>query len=530
MNRATLAIDLCFHPAGGPAGWDAVLHALRGWLPGFRPDEVDRLSDQDWRGTEPWSEQRWGGRLAVGLAGPSRFAWTLFHTAAGTAITVARHRDEVRLAVAMPPPAADTVTLLLDLLRRLPTPPELALVYDPESPEDGELRMQGMRELADLPPVLYLGAEAARAVGGVDRARKAPALGVAEHAGGVVLRARSSVLDPPTRQERQRLRRLRRYLGISAVTPLRLARQAAGRPSQRWRLERHWAETLEPGLAVCGVWCESVASAWAVGQAGTALRWDGSAWSPVPTPTRQTLNAVWAAPLDQLETAIAVGEAGTVLRWGGDAWAEEPAPTRRELRGVWGSGPGDVWAVGDGGTVLRGNGRSWRPVDVGTAASLSGVWGGGPDDVWVVGAGGLVAHWDGGRWVRATTGASEDLCAVWADTPGQPWAVGRGGVALRLADGSWQRVQVEPAAFLRGVWGGPGGVWAVGDGSAIRRWDGRAFTVPPGGLTAQGDGERLLGVHGDERGRVWIVGEANCVLSVAPDGEASSGGIAGSAG
>ena len=47
----------------------------------------------------------------------------------------------------------------------------------------------------------------------------------------------------------------------------------------------------------------------------------------------------------------AVGDGGTILHWNGSAWASVASGTNLELQGVWGSG--GVWAVGAQGAILR---------------------------------------------------------------------------------------------------------------------------------------------------------------------------------
>jgi hypothetical protein len=57
---------------------------------------------------------------------------------------------------------------------------------------------------------------------------------------------------------------------------------------------------------------------------------------------------------------FAVGDSGTALRFDGVAWRALPKPTTRDLRALWGRGPTDVYAVGDSGTVVRYNGVEWK--------------------------------------------------------------------------------------------------------------------------------------------------------------------------
>jgi hypothetical protein len=108
------------------------------------------------------------------------------------------------------------------------------------------------------------------------------------------------------------------------------------------------------------------------------LRWDGTTWSRVasPSPGRNAvLNGVSAAPDG---TAWAVGDScmsgcGTaseidrtlILRWNGTTWSSvaSPSPGRiAVLDGVSVAPGGGVWAVGssDGHTLLlRWNGTAW---------------------------------------------------------------------------------------------------------------------------------------------------------------------------
>ena len=48
----------------------------------------------------------------------------------------------------------------------------------------------------------------------------------------------------------------------------------------------------------------------------------------------------------------AVGDSGTILHWDGSAWTSASSGTTFALFGVWGSGANDVWAVGDD-TILE---------------------------------------------------------------------------------------------------------------------------------------------------------------------------------
>src|SRR5215471_8242835 len=96
-----------------------------------------------------------------------------------------------------------------------------------------------------------------------------------------------------------------------------------------------------------------------------------------PLPQGNSLFAVWGS---EASDVWMVGEAGTILHWDGSAWTSASSGTTNILRGVWGSGESDVWAVGDLGTIVHWDGSAWTGVSVGRAHVCPGVtWRGGRD-------------------------------------------------------------------------------------------------------------------------------------------------------
>jgi hypothetical protein len=74
----------------------------------------------------------------------------------------------------------------------------------------------------------------------------------------------------------------------------------------------------------------------------TIEHWTGSAWtndSPAFTPQTNGVSG-------RGDTAVAVGNQGSVLRWDGSAWNADPTFTAHDLHGVWLDDEGGVWAVG----------------------------------------------------------------------------------------------------------------------------------------------------------------------------------------
>lgn len=120
-------------------------------------------------------------------------------------------------------------------------------------------------------------------------------------------------------------------------------------------------------------------------------------------PTFATWSAVGTAPSGVSLTAVhvvnsklayAVGTAGTLLRWDG-TWKRIPGPfsTTGNLTGVLAFGANSIYVTSEGGNVYRYDGTSWKSAV--TAASLYGIAGSRPDDIWVVGRFGQVIHYPG---------------------------------------------------------------------------------------------------------------------------------------
>ena len=77
--------------------------------------------------------------------------------------------------------------------------------------------------------------------------------------------------------------------------------------------------------------------------------------------------------LYDLSTGWAVGEAGTTMRWDGSAWTVVPSPTLENLYAVHVGGSNDVWAVGANGTLIHWNGTRWDLFRTNTTVRLNAV-------------------------------------------------------------------------------------------------------------------------------------------------------------
>ena len=332
-----------------------------------------------------------------------------------------------------------------------------------------------------------------------------------------------------------------------------------------------------------GVSCELCGISAQLGRA-LIMHWDGTTWSRVRSPSpggSAYLGAVSSGPGGR---AWAVGDycpsdcSGSItglrtliLRWNGTAWSRVPSPSPGPRSGfaylaAVSSGPGDTaWAVGDYcasgcGTssgdevplILRWDGTAWSQVaspGPGGDGGLNAVSPGPAGTAWAAGwycpsrcgepapAGErtLILHWNGTAWSPAASprpGGAEVLGGVARGPSGTAWATGfycSSGcgtsseydrtLTLRWDGTAWSQVPSRsPGAggFLIGASQGPAGsAYAAGyycicrasserDLGLILRWDGTAWSQiisPDPGGPAQ-----LFAVSSDPAGSTWAAG------------------------
>lgn len=120
------------------------------------------------------------------------------------------------------------------------------------------------------------------------------------------------------------------------------------------------------------------------------------------------LYSVWGSSASNV---FAVGAGGRILRYNGSSWQPMSSPTARTLARVAGSGPSDVWAVGDS-VLMHFDGTQWtnypmtddlKPAMSKVPSFLQGVfqlglWVKGPKEAYLGGDAGVVVRWDGTGW------------------------------------------------------------------------------------------------------------------------------------
>lgn len=274
-----------------------------------------------------------------------------------------------------------------------------------------------------------------------------------------------------------------------------------------------WDYPMPQGNALNGLWASSPSDVWAVGAAGTILRYNGSVWNAVESNVQAGLNSVFG--LDS-QNIWAVGSNGTALRWDGTTWAVLPKPNSQILRGVWAASQTSVFAVGDSGTVANWNGTAWTLQSIGTTSqNLYSVWGASPTDVWLAGTNGRTYHFDGSMWMRnePASPSSVTLRGVSGSAGNNVWAVGNGGTMQRYT-GSW----MNPVSPFNGINLSSVHVLsttaalAVGNRPWIQSWNGTAWSQLALPATPLVD---LNAVWAESPNTAWAAGDNGMLVRLA---------------
>ncbi len=202
-----------------------------------------------------------------------------------------------------------------------------------------------------------------------------------------------------------------------------------------------------------GVAYDSATTAWAVGQDGTILYWNGSAWTEASRPSTATLLAV-----DALSPSFvwAVGNAGTLLKWNGSAWEKKTSPTTKTLWDIHFVSATNGWASASTGSLLYWNGTTWTLKSVTGAGDIYAV-----DMITstansannfglAVGSLGTWLKWNPSTklWENQVTFTSKNLYDVSIVSDTLAWAVGQDGVIFQWNGAAWSNprnpVPAEP--------------------------------------------------------------------------------------
>ena len=252
----------------------------------------------------------------------------------------------------------------------------------------------------------------------------------------------------------------------------------------------------------------------AVGEKGKILHFHGDIYSPleVPSPTTCDLHAVW---VESPHSAWAVGDAGTVLRWDGQVWLPVALASRkRELSTIWGCPQDGIW-IGGRHTLIQYEPGSGGSTLTHTDCNVIAIWGSGPDDIWYLAAGRQVVHWNGTMpTIMELPGEDDDeFYAISGSASDEDISIGGLSGLLARGDGEgWHVLCSGTEATISGVCAvGPDEVWVVTGDGQLRRWNGVRWSVEA--FSAFGYLSGLCYVDGV----IWACGAGGVVLQHQPD-------------
>lgn len=217
--------------------------------------------------------------------------------------------------------------------------------------------------------------------------------------------------------------------------------------------------------------------AWAVGvicsNRYTVAKWNGTTWTllspssspsiPADSGSNVTLNAVHVIDTTQSGAGtlgFAVGNSGVILKYNGSSWTAMTSPTNKNLFGVFVVSSSEAWAVGANGTIIKYNGTSWSTVTSPTNTQLNAIFmqdsnlSGTANSGWAVGNSGVAVSYNGSSWASNNTGASQNMTgvAMFANTQTQDvWAVGAAGKIYHYNGSAWSSITSNETVNLQGI-------------------------------------------------------------------------------
>lgn len=292
---------------------------------------------------------------------------------------------------------------------------------------------------------------------------------------------------------------------------------AAGRSVQYYYDGHDWT----PGVVgsptdkrLNGVWCADDGQAFAVGDSGIILRYDGAAWSRMTSPVTVRLNCVWGTSPTNLYAAgndpNEPSATCVIIHYDGTSWSTDYSMIARALTCASGTSANDVYIAGYDSryspNVYHFDGSQWEQlVDYPYFGEIFGIWAGDSTSTYVVGdifnsvfdgnewqmitdtafsgfktdidgvwpdfmvssGNDYVSYFNGSHWIRAITDGV-DMQGVWATAEGEAYAVGEYGYVLRLSHGTWVSEGRFNRVNLRAVHGSSeDNVFVVGDFGTI---------------------------------------------------------------
>jgi hypothetical protein len=289
--------------------------------------------------------------------------------------------------------------------------------------------------------------------------------------------------------------------------------------------------------------------AWAVGDGGVILHWNGTQWTEQNSSTTDNLYGVI---MTNATNGWAVGGSstkGTILHYDGQNWsswtnisyqtATSVSTSNNDtinatLYGVITDSAGSTgWIVGDKGNILIWSGSEWIGTTVGTMALRNVAMTHDTNDAWAVGDNGTIMRWNGTEWNQDSSPTNETLRSVIITNSTSGWAIGGDndkGVILNWNTSGWTiwnninlggavnstagyvTDSINATLYSMGM-ATDSAAWAVGGNGTVIYWDGIAWNGQMGITSADLKGISVS--HGEDLTSMvaWAVGDGGAILA-----------------
>jgi len=249
----------------------------------------------------------------------------------------------------------------------------------------------------------------------------------------------------------------------------------------------------------------------AVGGNGRIVHFEGDVYraKEVQSPMEHDLRGVF---VESPHRAWAVGDAGTILRYDGERWHPVALASRvSALTCIWGH-PSDGISIG-GRRYLLNMHPTHDATLIDSDADLRAIWGRHPEDVWYVCGGRLALHWGGERAERIDLPGDDDeeWSAVAGTDDGLTYIVGVSGCMLRTDGRRWEEIATDTTELLTGAVCVGRSLYVTTDGGMVRQWDGRRWRT----VAFSAFGALHAVCHVD--GVIWACGDRCVVIQHRPD-------------
>lgn len=263
-----------------------------------------------------------------------------------------------------------------------------------------------------------------------------------------------------------------------------------------------WSPVFASNQVLWDAFVLNASNAWAVGNSGTIVRWDGASWvASTPLSTVSQRLGVWAIDMNNVYV-VGSSTGQQIHRFNGTTWENLVSTTNwwgtGLMRTVWASSANNVWVSGGAlsgvGRVFQWNGASWtnRNQNISGTFSANRIWGTDANNIWVVGSTGadntgVIYKWNGSSWDVQVSGVPA-IRGIWGTSPTNMWAVGgtgntNPGQIYKLIGNTWV-LQMTTTTTLNHINGSnESNIWAVGNGGAIHYYNGTSWTAQTSGRT-----------------------------------------------